>query len=66
MNQKVAVTIILKAKNRMKLFSNLTASTEFPLSRSLCKPAEKSKFPLISKQQSEQKYEKEDLPKTEK
>jgi hypothetical protein len=28
--------------------------------------AEKSKFALISKQQSEQKYEKEDLPKKEK
>jgi hypothetical protein len=39
---------------------------EFPLSRNLCTPAEKSKFALISKQQSEQKYEKEDLPKTEK
>jgi hypothetical protein len=39
---------------------------EFPLSGNLCKPAEKSKFALISKQQSEQKYEKEDLPKKEK
>jgi hypothetical protein len=39
---------------------------EFPLSRNLCTPAEKSKFALISKQQSEQKYEKEDLPKKEK
>jgi hypothetical protein len=28
--------------------------------------AEKSKFALISKQQSEQKYEKEDLPEKEK
>jgi hypothetical protein len=28
--------------------------------------AEKSKFTLISKKQSEQKYEKEDLPKKEK
>jgi hypothetical protein len=50
----------------MKIFSNLTVSTKFLLSRNLCKPAEKLKFLLISKQQSEQKYEKEDLPKTEK
>ena len=55
-----------EGKNRMKIFSNLTVSTKFLLSRYLCKPAEKSKCPLISKQQSEQKYEKEDLPKTEK
>ena len=46
-----------EGKNRMKIFSNLTVSTKFLLSRNLCKPAEKSKCPLISKQQSEQKYE---------
>ena len=39
-----------------RISSNVTWSSE----------AEKSKFALISKQQSEQKYEKEDLPNKEK